>query len=160
MKKVLAMLSILTAIVFAFPSFSYAADTTVFYMPITTDVTTKNCDGVACGTIELDDSNGILGVTYGMLSVDKLKTDGEFGNRSHYGVGAIFDYELTDGMTVFAGASLYSGFENDEHRVDMLDGQVTGMVKFGVEAPIYKNVGLRIQIIPNIISAAGLYAKF
>ncbi len=161
MKGFTLMFTLLTAMLFAAPSFSASPDFTVFYMPVVADITTKDCDSTACGTIELDDSKGMFGAQYGLFTAVKIKTvTAEHGNRSHYGAGFSFNYELTDGMTVFAGASLYSGFEDEEHRYDVLGGQITGLANFGIEAPIYKNLGLRVQVIPNVLTAAGLYAKF
>ena len=161
MKKVYFMFTLLTAMLFAYPSFAAPPDLTVFYIPVVADITTNDCDSTACGTIELDDSKGMFGVKYGLFTAVKIKTvTAEHGNRSHYGLGFNVDYELTDGMTVFAGGSMYTGFDDEEHSYDVMGGELTGLVNFGVEAPIYKNLGLRIQLIPNLLTSAGLYAKF
>jgi len=161
MRNYTVMLLTLMSILFAAPSFSASPDLTVFYMPMVADITTNDCDSTACGTIELDDSKGMFGFQYKFFSAEKIKTvTAEHGNRSHYGAGFLFNHELTDGMTVFAGGSLYFGFEDEEHRYDPMGGQITGLVKFGIEAPIYKKLGFRVQVIPNVLTAAGLYAKF
>ena len=159
MKKGLIMFYTLTFMLFALPSF--ATDTTLFYMPLAADITTKDCDGFACGDIVIDENTGIFGVKHGLFTAKQTKTfDATGDDRKHYSAGVHFDYELADGFTPYIGAALYSGFDGDEHRIQILNDKYTLLANIGFEAPITRNIGMRMETIPNVITTAGFYFKF
>ena len=154
------MLSLLALMSFSLPSFAVSDDTTIFYMPISAQVYSECDSGFMCADVHVDELSGIYGIQKGMFALSAMETSDLGETRDHYSAGVHFSYEMIDGFTPFVGAGLYSGFNEGEHRFQLMDGDATLLAHVGFEAPILNWVGIRMQAIPNVITTAGFYAKF
>lgn len=158
MNKGSIMFVLLSVLMFSSPSF---ADTTIFYMPVTAQVSSDCGSSYACADVEIDHNTGAVGVQSSMFTAFKFDTINEDGtDNSHYFAGVHAKYRFVDGFTPFVGVGIASGFDNHDQRYQIDSGNITGLLNFGFEAPINRHFGLRFMHIKSVSTNMGVYAKF